>query len=171
MVRPLVVSSHQWRALRDWLGNPPELDDEELATYGGRLRHPDVLAKAYAELFADTETEAICEEAQRRNVPATPVMSPAELLASGPMAERGTFAETTVEGKSGRLAGGYWEFDDVRVGFREPARPVGADTAAVVAVARPRRGTVLWPPLERSPPVPRPARALSAGSGFSSSRS
>ena len=133
MVRPLVVGSHQWRALRDWLGNPPELDGEELSTYGGRLRHPDVLAKAYAELFADTDTEAICEEAQRRNVPATPVMSPAELLASQPMVDRGTFAETTVEGKSGRLAGGYWEFDDVRVGFREPARPVGADTAAVVA--------------------------------------
>ncbi len=132
LVRPLVVSAHQWRALRDWVGNPAELDDGELATYGGRLGHPDVLAKVYAELFADTDTEAICDEAQRRNVPSTPVMSPSQLLASGPMAKRGTFALTTVDGRPGRLAAGYWEFDDVRVGFRQPAPAVGADTDAVV---------------------------------------
>ncbi len=142
LVRPLVVSARQWRALRDWVGNPPQLDDEELATYGGRLRHPDVLAKVYAELFADSETEAVCDEAQRRNVPATPVMSPAQLLASGPMAQRGTFAETTVDGRTGRVAAGYWEFDDVRVGFREPARPVGADTDAVVGALT--RGEALF---------------------------
>ena len=144
------------------MGNPPQLDDEELATYGGRLRHPDVLAKVYAELFADTETEAICDEAQRRNVPATPVMSPAQLLASGPMAQRGTFAETTVDGRTGRLAAGYWEFDDVRVGFREPARPVGADTDAVVGALDPRRGAFSGPRL-RSLPRPRPARRLLRG--------
>jgi crotonobetainyl-CoA:carnitine CoA-transferase CaiB-like acyl-CoA transferase len=133
LVRPLVVSSHQWRALREWVGDPPELDDEELSTYGGRLRHPDVLAKVYAELFADTATEPICEEAQRRNVPATPVMSPAQLLSSEPMAQLGTFADTSVEGRPGRLPAGYWEFDDVRIGFRTPAPLPGADTDAVTA--------------------------------------
>ena len=133
LVRPLVVSAHQWRALRDWAGDPPHLDGEELATYVSRLRHPEVLVEIYTELFAGTETEAICQDAQRRNVPATPVMSPAQLLASKPMAERGTFAETTVEGKRGRLAAGYWEFDDIRVGFRQPACSPGADTESVTA--------------------------------------
>ena len=77
LVRPLVVSHRQWSALRDWVGDPPELhDDEDLESYTGRLLHPDVLASIYAPLFADTTTEAICEEAQRRNVPATPVLSP-----------------------------------------------------------------------------------------------
>jgi crotonobetainyl-CoA:carnitine CoA-transferase CaiB-like acyl-CoA transferase len=137
LVRPLVVSSHQWQALREWLGNPPELDDDELSTYVGRLRHPDVLAKVYAELFAGTITETICDEAQRRNVPATPVMSPAQLLASDPMARRGTFADISVEGKRGRLPAGYWEFDDVRIGFRAAADKPGPDCDAVVtALAR-----------------------------------
>jgi crotonobetainyl-CoA:carnitine CoA-transferase CaiB-like acyl-CoA transferase len=133
LVRPVVVSARQWKALRDWVGNPAYLDDPELASYGGRLLHGDVLAKLYGPLFADTETEAVCEEAQRRNVPVTPVMSPAQLLTSGPMAERGSFAETTVGARSGTLPAGYWEFDDTRVGFREPAPEIGADTADVVA--------------------------------------
>ena len=132
MVRPLVVSAHQWRALRDWLGDPPYLRGDELASYGGRLLHPEVLARAYGPLFADAETEPICEEAQRRNVPTAPVMSPAQLLASAPMARRGTFAETTVEGRSGRLPAGYWMLEDDRVGFGRAAPVSGADTDEVV---------------------------------------
>ena len=69
LVRPLVVSSRQWVALREWVGDPEELRDEELATYGGRNFHPDVLAAIYGPLFAGTSTEAICDEAQKRNVP------------------------------------------------------------------------------------------------------
>ncbi len=153
LVRPLVVSAHQWRALRKWVGDPPELDDDELATYHGRLRHPDVLAKIYSELFADATTEALCEEAQRRNVPTVPVMSPAQLLRSGPMRQRGTFAETIVEGKTGQLPGGYWEFDDVRIGFRQPARDPGADTDAVITALE--RGESPFPgePYTVTPPA------------------
>jgi crotonobetainyl-CoA:carnitine CoA-transferase CaiB-like acyl-CoA transferase len=132
LVRPLVVSHRQWIALRDWVGDPPELHaDEDLESYTGRLLHPDVMASIYAPLFADTETEAVCEEAQRRNVPATPVLSPQELLASEPLRRRGTFVETVVDGRPGVMPSGYWEFDDRRIGFRRPAAPVGADTAAV----------------------------------------
>jgi crotonobetainyl-CoA:carnitine CoA-transferase CaiB-like acyl-CoA transferase len=87
----------------------------------------------YAELFADTETEPICDEAQRRNVPAAPVLSPAQLLSSEPMARRGSFADTSVEGRAGRLPAGFWEFDDVRIGFRTPAPAPGADTDTVIA--------------------------------------
>jgi crotonobetainyl-CoA:carnitine CoA-transferase CaiB-like acyl-CoA transferase len=145
LVRPLVVSAHQWRALREWVGNPPELDDDELATYGGRLRHPDVLAKVYAELFAGTATEPICDEAQRRNVPAAPVMSPAQLLSSEPMARRGTFADTSIEGRGGRLPAGYWEFDDVRIGFRTPATVPGAATDTVVAALARGESPFTWP--------------------------
>jgi crotonobetainyl-CoA:carnitine CoA-transferase CaiB-like acyl-CoA transferase len=132
LVRPLVVSHRQWCALRDWVGDPSELHgDDDLETYTGRLLHPDVLASIYAPLFADTTTEAICEEAQRRNVPATPVLSPAQLLASEPLRRRGTFVDTTVDGRPGVMPSGYWEFDGRRVGFRRPAVAVGADTDAV----------------------------------------
>ena len=105
LVRPLVVSSRQWVALREWVGDPEALRDEALATYGGRNLHPDVMAEIYEKLFAGTSTEAICDEAQRRNVPVTPVLSPAELIASEPMHKRGTFATTAVDGQEGVLPG------------------------------------------------------------------
>ena len=133
LVRPLVVSSRQWMALREWVGDPEELRGDELATYGGRNFHPDVLAAIYGPLFAGTSTEAICDEAQKRNVPVTPVMSPAQLVASEPMRARGTFATTTVDGRAGALPAGYFEFDDQRVGFRYDAPTPGADTEAVRA--------------------------------------
>ncbi len=122
LVRPLVVSHRQWSALRDWVGDPPALhDDDDLETYVGRLLHPDVMESIYAPLFADTTTEAICEEAQRRGVPATPVLSPRQLLASEPLRRRGTFVDTMVDGRRGTVPSGYWEFDDRRVGFRRLA--------------------------------------------------
>jgi len=146
LVRPLVVSHRQWSALREWVGDPPELhDDEELESYTGRLLHPDVLASIYAPLFADTTTEAICEEAQRRNVPATPVLSPGELLASEPLRRRGTFVDTEVDGRPGVMPSGYWEFDGLRVGFRRPAASAGAHTEPGFALPRftvhPRAGS------------------------------
>src|SRR5436190_6699859 len=107
MVRPLVVSARQWQALREWVGDPVELRGDELATYGGRGAHPEVMAAVYRRLFAGTSTEAICEEAQKRNVPATPVMSPGQLLASEPMRTRGTFATTVVDGREAVLPAGY----------------------------------------------------------------
>ena len=131
LVRPLVVSSRQWVALREWVGDPEELRDEALATYGGRNLHPDVMAAIYEKLFAGTFTEAICDEAQRRNVPVTPVLSPAELIASEPMHKRGTFATTMVDGQEGILPAGYYEFDDQRVGYRSAAPVPGTDTESV----------------------------------------
>ena len=131
LVRPLVVSHRQWVALREWVGDPEELRGEELATYGGRNQHPDVLARVYEALVAGTTTDAICDEAQRRNVPITPVWSPRELIDSEPMRTRGTFATTTVDGHDAMIPAGYWEFDDRRVGFRHPAPEPGGDTTAV----------------------------------------
>jgi crotonobetainyl-CoA:carnitine CoA-transferase CaiB-like acyl-CoA transferase len=131
LVRPLVVSHRQWTALREWVGDPPALHgNDDLETYTGRLLHPDVLAEVYAPLFADATTEAICEEAQRRNVPATPVLSPRALLASEPLRRRGTFVDTVVDGRPGVMPSGYWEFDGERVGFRRAAPAAGADAGA-----------------------------------------
>lgn len=121
LVRPLVVSSRQWHALREWVGDPTELHDDALATYGGRLLQPDVMTSIYAPLFAPTTTEAICEEAQRRGVPTTPVMSPRQLLESDPLRRRGTLVDTIVDGRAGVVPAGYWELDGVRVGFRRAA--------------------------------------------------
>jgi crotonobetainyl-CoA:carnitine CoA-transferase CaiB-like acyl-CoA transferase len=145
LVRPLVVSHRQWSALRAWVGDPPELhDDEDLETYTGRLLHPDVLSSIYAPLFAHTTTEAISEEAQRRGVPATPVLSPSELLESEPLRRRGTFVDTVIDGLPGVMPSGYWEFDGQRIGFRRLAESEGLSGDSPFAMprfsVRPRAG-------------------------------
>src|SRR4029077_16643565 len=109
---------------------------EELATYGGRNLHPALMGRVYSKPFAGTTTEAICDEAQRRNVPVTPVMSPQQLVASVPMQKRGTFATTVVDGHAAVIPAGYYEFDDQRVGFRHPAPRPGADSPDVRAALR-----------------------------------
>jgi len=131
LVRPLVVSARQWSALREWAGDPVALRDDSLASYGGRLLAPDVLASIYAPLCASASTDDLCEEAQRRGVPMTPVLSPSQLLTSEPLRARGTFVATTVDGRPGVVPAGYWEIDGVRVGFRRAAAVPGADTASV----------------------------------------
>jgi crotonobetainyl-CoA:carnitine CoA-transferase CaiB-like acyl-CoA transferase len=133
LVRPLVVSSRQWVALREWVGDPEDLRGDELATYGGRNLHPDVMAAIYTKLFAGTTTESICDEAQKRNVPVTPVLSPRQLIDSEPMRARGTFATTVVDGRDAVIPAGYYEFDDRRVGFHHPAPAPGADSESVRA--------------------------------------
>ena len=69
-------------------------------------------------------------------MPVTPVLSPAELIASEPMHKRGTFATTTVDGHEGVIPAGYFEFDDERVGFRRDAPAPGADTDDVRTALR-----------------------------------
>jgi crotonobetainyl-CoA:carnitine CoA-transferase CaiB-like acyl-CoA transferase len=151
LVRPIVVSARQWQALREWVGDPVELRDDALATYGGRGAHPEVMATVYRKLLAGTVTEEICEEAQRRNVPATPVMSPAQLLASEPMRARGTFATTVVDGREAVLPAGFYEFDDQRVGFRMPAPVPGADTEGVRDALRRRESPFPEPRFQVKP--------------------
>jgi crotonobetainyl-CoA:carnitine CoA-transferase CaiB-like acyl-CoA transferase len=146
LVRPLVVSHRQWVALREWVGDPEELHAEELETYGGRNLHPDVMAGIYSKLFAGTATEAICDEAQRRNVPVTPVMSPQQLIASNSMRERGTFVTTVVDGREAVMPAGYYEFDDRRVGFRHAAPASGADSPGVRAALHKGESPFAEPP-------------------------
>ena len=163
LVRPLVVSHRQWTALREWVGDPPGLHgNDDLEAYTGRLLHPDVMASIYAPLFADTTTEAISEEAQRRNVPATPVLAPADLLASEPLRRRGTFVDTVVEGRAGRMPSGYWDFDGRRVGFR--ARPRGRRRHRCRA-ERPRRRPVTVRRAALRRPASRPRGAAAFGWG------
>ena len=136
---------------------PPELHGDDASRPTPVDLHPDVLASIYAPLFADTTTEAICEEAQRRNVPVTPVLSPAraarQRAAAPPRHVRRHRRSTAAPGV---CPSGYWEFDDQRVGFRRPAATLGADTDAVRgARTRARRRS----PSRASHVRPRAARA------------
>ena len=86
LVRPLVVSCPPVAGAARLGRRSAELDDEELATYGGDCATPMCWPRSMPSCSPAPRPKRSVEEAQRRNVPATPVMSPAQLLASEPMA-------------------------------------------------------------------------------------
>jgi crotonobetainyl-CoA:carnitine CoA-transferase CaiB-like acyl-CoA transferase len=118
-VRVIVLSPRQWAAMREWLGNPPELDAPELNGLLGRLGiQATVIDPLYIELFSRYGAAELADEAQRRGIVVTPVLRPDQVLDTPHYRERGTF----VDGLGGKVASGFFEFDGVRAGFREGFR-------------------------------------------------
>jgi crotonobetainyl-CoA:carnitine CoA-transferase CaiB-like acyl-CoA transferase len=124
-VRVIVLSPRQWAAMREWLGNPPELEGEEKNGLLGRLGiQTTVIDPLYIELFSKYGAAELADEAQRRGIVITPVLRPDQVLTTPHYIERGTF----VDGCGGRVASGVFEMDGERVGFREEYRDGAAPT-------------------------------------------
>jgi crotonobetainyl-CoA:carnitine CoA-transferase CaiB-like acyl-CoA transferase len=124
-VRGIILVKHHWRALLDWMGNPPELDDPVLDSLIGRIMNQKRVDAALAVFFADKKKIDIAVEAQRRGIPVTPLLRPGEVLSNEHTLARGTFRELdVVPGEAASFPSGYFEIDGERVGPREraPAR-------------------------------------------------
>jgi crotonobetainyl-CoA:carnitine CoA-transferase CaiB-like acyl-CoA transferase len=114
-VRVIVLSPRQWAAMRDWLGNPPELEDPALNGLLGRLGiQTTVIDPLYIELFSKYDGADLADEAQRRGIVVTPALRPDQVLTTPHFVERGTF----VEALGGRAPSGLFEIDAERAGFR-----------------------------------------------------
>ncbi|HZN15416.1 MAG TPA: CoA transferase [Acidimicrobiales bacterium] len=134
-VRVIVLSPRQWAAMRDWLGNPPELEGPEKNGLLGRLGiQTTVIDPLYLELFSKYGAAELADEAQRRGIVITPVLRPDQVLTTPHFVERGTF----VDGCGGRVASGLFEMDGERVGVREEYQ----DGAAPAWEPRPAPGAV-----------------------------
>jgi crotonobetainyl-CoA:carnitine CoA-transferase CaiB-like acyl-CoA transferase len=121
-VRVIVLSPRQWRAMREWLGDPPELQGDDLNGMLGRLMiQKTVIDPRYLELFSKYGAAELADEAQRRGIVITPALRPDQVLTTPHYIERGTF----VDAEGGRVASGLFEFDGERVGFRSPVRDAG----------------------------------------------
>ncbi|MEX2626344.1 MAG: CoA transferase [Ilumatobacteraceae bacterium] len=118
-VRLIVLSPRQWHAIRAWLGEPEELQDEHWDSLLARMSiQADLLDPLYVELFADYTAAELADEAQRRGVVMTPVLKPAEVPSIAHFVERGTFGDLeAAEGVVGRLATGFFELDGERAGY------------------------------------------------------
>ncbi len=125
-VRGIILVSHHWRALRDWMGNPPELDDPMLESLIGRIMNQKRVDAALAVFFADKKKIEIAVEAQARGIPVTPLLLPGEVLSNEHTLARGTFRELEVApGEAASFPSGYFEIDGERVGPRERAPRLG----------------------------------------------
>jgi len=116
-IRMIVLVPKHWRALKDWVGNPPLLEDPKYDQFINRLVD---LPKIVAELelfFADKKKIDVAVEAQRRGIPATPLLRPSEVLDNEHTIARGTFTTLPVgPDLDARVPSGFLTIDGERAG-------------------------------------------------------
>ena len=152
-VRLVILSPRQWRAMREWLGNPEYLEDPKYDSFLGRMQIADALGVIIGDLFSTLGHEEVAAEAQRRGIVCTPVLSPSEVLQNEHFRSRGSFVRAEyAPGESGPVASGFFELDGERQGFRQRAPAPGEHDAQLAAG--------LWPDARPAPSQPGPAPSL-----------
>lgn len=133
-VRICLLSPRQWRAMREWLGEPEQFSDPKFDTIGARYAASAELNALIASLFVEQTMGHLVDEGQARGVPIAAVLDPAEALASEHF--RAVRALTSAEFADGvrlDVPTGAFVVDRARAGLREPAPAVGTDTAQWLA--------------------------------------
>lgn len=122
-VRPSIVTKAEWRKMRAWLGEPDMLQDDHWDQSSARIEiYHDVIEPLFVEHFADMTMIEASEEGQRRRIPITPLLRPADALDADHYRELRTFVDgEVIGGVKGPVAGGFYLFDGERIGFRTPA--------------------------------------------------
>ena len=92
----IILVKHHWRALLEWMGNPEELADPELDVFIQRLIQRERIDPVIGRFFSNQKKVEVAEEAQRRGLPATPLLEPSEVLENVHTVARGTFAKLEV---------------------------------------------------------------------------
>jgi crotonobetainyl-CoA:carnitine CoA-transferase CaiB-like acyl-CoA transferase len=124
-IRPSIVSTAEWRKMREWMGEPPELQSAELDMTPPRVAiYASTIRPRLVELFAGMTMIEASEEGQRRRIPITPLLRPADVLAADHYRELGTFANVeAAPGVTGPVASGFYLLDGERAGSRTGPTP------------------------------------------------
>ena len=152
-VRLVIMSSRQWHAMREWLGEPDYLQDPKYDSFLGRMEIAEALGVIVGDLFASQSHLEVAVEAQRRGIVCTPVLSPDQVLNNEHYRSRGSFVEGEISsGESGPFASGFFELDRERLGYRFRA-PELDEHAEQIA-------TSLWGDARPAPKRDRPPASL-----------
>ena len=118
-IRMIILVKHHWRALLDWIGHPEELADSALDEFVNRLLQHERIVPVIETFFADQKKVDVAVEAQRRGIPATPLLTPSEVLHNEHTVARGTFTELEVtEGIRAQVPSGFLPLDGERASPR-----------------------------------------------------
>ncbi|MDH3213743.1 MAG: CoA transferase [Myxococcales bacterium] len=118
-IRMIILVEHHWRALLDWIGNPEALRDPALNGFIARLLKMDTIVPVIEGFFRDRKKVEVAREAQARGIPATPLLTPAEVLANEHSVARGSFRRLEVaEGLEAEIPSGFFTIDGERAGPR-----------------------------------------------------
>jgi crotonobetainyl-CoA:carnitine CoA-transferase CaiB-like acyl-CoA transferase len=146
-IRMIILVPRHWRALLEWAGHPPELADPKYDQFVSRLMEMDKIVAVLESFFADKKKIDVALEAQRRGIPATPLLRPGEVLRNEHTLARGTFRSLPVApGLEAQVAAGFLHVDGQRAGPESgppalgelgdggwPERPERAGLAALFA--------------------------------------
>ena len=122
-VRFAMITIGEWHKLRAWIGESEILDQDYWGALSVRIELYDELLKPiFLEFFKDKTMLELSREGQKRGIPVTPMLKPAEVLRAEQFQALGSFVETDFEhGRVGQIAGGFFVVDGDRVGYRDPA--------------------------------------------------
>ena len=118
-IRMIILVKKHWLALLDWIGNPEELRDPKYHEFINRLMNLDMIVGVLEQFFRDKSKVDVAREAQRRGIPATPLLRPGEVIENEHAVGRGTFQKIAMGGGHDALApSGFFTVDDERTGPR-----------------------------------------------------
>jgi crotonobetainyl-CoA:carnitine CoA-transferase CaiB-like acyl-CoA transferase len=116
-IRMIVLVPKHWRALKEWVGHPPELADPKYDQFVNRLIERDKIVRVLEGFFAGRQKIDVAVEAQRRGIPATPLLRPGEVLRNEHTAARRTFRSLPVApGLEAKVPSGFVSIDGERAG-------------------------------------------------------
>jgi crotonobetainyl-CoA:carnitine CoA-transferase CaiB-like acyl-CoA transferase len=116
-IRMIILVPKHWRALMEWVGRPKELADPKYDQFVNRLREMDKIVAVLENFFSGKKKIDVAMEAQRRGIPATPLLRPAEVLNNEHTAARRTFRTLPVApGLEAKVPSGFLSVDGERAG-------------------------------------------------------
>ncbi len=136
-VRPAMVTVGEWRKLRAWMGESgighemiqQDHWDDQVARLGA---FDELIRPVFVEFFADKTMIEASTEGQKRGIPITPMLSPAEAMQADQFSYLQSFSDYRVGADTGRVPSGFFFVDGRRLGVRSPAPPPGREQVADV---------------------------------------
>ena len=116
-IRMIVLVPKHWRALMEWVGHPTELAHPKYDQFVNRLIDRDKIVAVLEDFFRDKRKIDVAVEAQRRGIPATPLLRPGEVLSNEHTTARRTFRTLPVApGLEAKVPSGFLKVDGERTG-------------------------------------------------------
>jgi crotonobetainyl-CoA:carnitine CoA-transferase CaiB-like acyl-CoA transferase len=147
-VKVVMMSTRQWRALFEWMGEPAALADPAFDQMMTRIMRRDEIFAVLGPFLRDMTSKDAAEEAQRRGIVVTPINAPGDILADEHLLQRGALSDAEVApGIRAKVPIGFAEFDGIRLGHRARAAFVGEhDRRVSWEASRPVPSSVPAPP-------------------------
>lgn len=125
-VRICILAPRQWRAMRAWLGEPEQFQDQHYDTIAGRAAAAERIGAAITALFAPLSMAELVAAGTDRGVPIAAVLTPREVLSQDHFHATGAWTAIELDNSETlTVPDGCAVVDGHRAGIRWPAPAPG----------------------------------------------